>query len=258
MGILYFFIAIAATTVGAVTGMGGGVFMKPILDMLGHYDVATINLLSAVTVFAMAVVSTFRQRKSPDRPDMKVAVSLAAGAVAGGNLGGMLLKRLIAGQPGNMVTAVQNIALGVLIVFVIVYMANKAKIKPLGLDGIIPSVLTGLFLGFCSSFMGIGGGPINVAIIILFFGYSTKKAALCSLITILFSQATKVAQTAFGGGFGGYDLSVLPFMVVGAILGGLIGAQISKKIDEKRTDGIFQIAQVVILLICAVNIFRNI
>ena len=257
MMILYFCIAIGATTIGAVTGMGGGVFMKPILDILGDFPVSTISILSAITVFAMALVSVYRQRNSDQKPETAVAVPLAVGAVVGGNVGSLLLSRLMAGMPGARVTLVQNVVLAALVVFVVIYMRNKERIISPKLSGAVPSALVGLALGVIASFLGIGGGPINVALIVLLFDYSTKKAAACSLITILFSQAAKLVQTALTVSFASFDLQMAPVMVIGAIAGGTIGAVIAKGIDEKATNRLFQGAQVLILLICAVNILRN-
>ncbi len=257
MYVLYFLISIGATTIGAITGMGGGVFIKPILDIVGDFDVGTISMLSAITVFCMSLVSAVRQRKSEHRPENTVAIPLALGAVLGGNLGGGLLNRLIRGVSGAVVTRVQNGALAVLILLVIVYMAKKNAIRSPELKGNLPSLLVGVFLGFCSSFLGIGGGPINVALIILLFHYPTKKAALCSLITILFSQGAKLVQTALTTGFGAYNLKMAPLMVVGAIAGGLLGAHLSKRMDGEKTDKLFQAAQVLVLLMCMINIVRS-
>ena len=255
--IVYFFIALGATTLGAVTGMGGGVFMKPILDILGDFSVSSISLLSAITVFFMALVSVYRQRKNEQKPETAVAVPLAVGAVLGGNVGSALLSRLIGGMSGAEVTLVQNAVLAALVVFVILYMRKKSSIHSPKLTGVVPSALVGLALGVFASFLGIGGGPINVALIILLFDYPTKKAAACSLITILFSQAAKIVQVALTVGFAGYHLQMAPAMVVGAIAGGTFGAAIAKGIDEEKTDKLFQAAQLLILLICVVNIVRN-
>ena len=257
MYVLYFLIAIGATTIGAITGMGGGVFIKPILDILGDFDVGSISMLSAITVFCMSLVSAVRQRGSEYRPEGAVAVPLAVGAVVGGNLGSALLGKLIAGISGGAVTRTQNIVLAVLILFVIAYMAKKEAIRSPKLRGVLPALAAGILLGFCSSFLGIGGGPINVALIILLFDYPTKKAALCSLITILFSQGAKLVMTALGSGFGAYRLDMAPLMVAGAIAGGLLGAYLAKRMDGERTDKLFQLAQVLILMICVVNIVRS-
>ena len=36
IGVLYFLIIVVANAVGSVSGMGGGVIIKPVLDFVGH------------------------------------------------------------------------------------------------------------------------------------------------------------------------------------------------------------------------------
>ncbi|MCL2694736.1 MAG: sulfite exporter TauE/SafE family protein [Clostridiales bacterium] len=256
--LLYFVLSILATAIGAATGMGGGVILKPALDMLGHYDVASISVLSSATVFVMSAVSLWRQRKSPYRPQKNITIPLAAGAALGGNAGNLLLRRLLAdGGRSSQTTVVQNIVLAMLIVAVFVYMLHKQKLPSLNRAGIASSALTGLFLGITSSFLGIGGGPINVALIIFVFGFSTKTAALCSLLTILFSQGANLLLTLLAGGFGGYALSMLPVMLAGAVAGGLIGAYTHRHTSAKATDILFNAAQVLAFCLCLLNILRS-
>ena len=255
--LLYFLIAIGATTVGALTGMGGGVIIKPLLDMLGNFDVETIGVLSSITVFAMSIVSVGRQVMQKTSIDLRVALPLALGSVAGGLLGQELLEVIVGTAPKNQVTAVQNAVLAVLILCVFVYMCNKSRIKSLSIHGLIPALLVGTFLGMCSSFLGIGGGPINVALIIFLFGYDTKSAAVCSLITIFFAQISKLGSVALSTGFGVFDLSMLIVMVPGAIAGGFLGASLNKKLPEKGVDRAFNIVQLLVLALSVSNIIRS-
>ncbi len=37
--IIYFLLTLFATSVGSLTGMGGGVIIKPIMDVMGDFDV---------------------------------------------------------------------------------------------------------------------------------------------------------------------------------------------------------------------------
>ena len=258
MLIIYFAAALLATALGGMTGMGGGVIIKPVLDMLGHFDVASISLLSSATVFVMSAVSLLKQQKSPDKPSVSMVVPLAAGAAAGGILGNMLLNTLISSNADtSRITVRQNITLAALVLAILVYMQLKHKLPSPGLSGIAPSALTGLFLGAVSSFLGIGGGPINVSAIIYIFGLTTKSAAICSLLIILFSQSARLLTTALGGGFGSYDLSMLPVMLAGAVIGGYIGGVILGRVSAKTADTLFNSAQAVVLCMCAVNIVRN-
>ncbi len=257
--LLYFIISIIATTAGAMTGMGGGVIIKPVLDILGRSDVATIGVLSCITVFAMALVSIAKQLRQKVKVNLKVALPLSVGSVLGGNLGQQALTAIIRQIGDNrLVTVVQNVLLAVLIIGVFFYMLYKNKIKTLGVDGVIASLLVGLMLGVFSSFLGIGGGPINVAVLIFVFSFDTKSATVYSIITILFAQMAKLVMITTSTGFGVYDLSMLLPMVIGAVSGGFIGSWLNKKLPEKTVEVCFNGVQVLVFAICLLNIARNV
>ncbi|MFI3162999.1 MAG: sulfite exporter TauE/SafE family protein [Bacillota bacterium] len=257
--VIYFAIAISATTVGALTGMGGGVIIKPVLDMIGGYDVATIGILSCVTVFAMSVSSIVRKVMQKSKFPVKLALYLSVGSMLGGLLGQNLLDHAIEAMgSGVKVTILQNVLLAILILGVFIYMLKKENVPDYDLEGMIPSVLCGVFLGTVSSFLGIGGGPINVAILIFLFPVDTKDATICSIITIFFAQISKILTVAFTTGFAIYDLSMLPAMVIGGVVGGLIGASLNKKVSIQKVELWFNIVQIVVLLISVYNIVSNV
>lgn len=257
--ITYFILAICATTVGSMTGMGGGVLMKPLMDVLGDFDVQTIGILSSVTVFSMAVVSVIKQMLAKTKIPFGTAIPLAFGSIVGGAVGENILSYIVGALKVNSyVTVIQNICLAVLILFVFIYMKNKGKIKSKELTGVVPAFLVGVILGIFSSFIGIGGGPINVAVIIYLFSYDTKTATVSSLITILFAQVSKLATVILTTGFDGYDLSVAPVMIIGAILGGFMGASFNKKCSEKTVEKAFNCVQLAVLAVTVFNIASNI
>ena len=256
--IIYFIIAIASTTVGAITGMGGGVIMKPVLDMMKGFDVATISLLSSISVLAMAIVSVLKQIQQKVKIRYNIAIPLALGSVAGGIVGQAMLTAIIEWLDANSkVTAVQNSALAILIIAVFLYMLNKSKIRTLGIVNIFVVVIVGIFLGIISSFLGIGGGPINVALLILIFSFDIKTATICSIITILFAQISKLFSVALSGNHEIYDLSMLPPMLIGAVSGGFIGSWLNKKLTEKTVEICFNGVQIFVFVICIYNIIVN-
>ncbi len=256
--VIYFLLALFATTVGSLTGMGGGVIIKPLMDVLGDYDVQTIGIVSSITVFSMALVSVAKQIKAKTEIPFKTAIPLGVGSVMGGFFGEKLLKFIVDFLGANsVVTVVQNCMLAILILCVFLYMRNKNKINGKHFDGIFISLAVGIFLGLCSSFLGIGGGPINVALIIFLFSVNTKTATVCSLITILFAQISKITTVALTTGFSEFDLSVAPVMVAGAILGGFIGAGFNKKCKEETVEKAFNGVQLLVLGITIFNIIRN-
>jgi uncharacterized membrane protein YfcA len=256
MSILYFLIAIFSTTVGALTGMGGGVIIKPTLDLLGSVDAASINVMSSIAVFCMSVVSLGRQIGNGVAFNVRLTLLLACSSLTGGHLGQRLLTRLIERMPNNTIIFTQNAALAILLGGVMLYMFRKERPKPRELCGFLPTVLTGFILGMLSSFLGIGGGPINVAAILYLFSLDIKAAAVCSLVTIFFAQAAKLVSVLANGGFVGYELSMLGPLVVGAVMGGFLGACLQRKISERSVVTTFNVVQLAVFGVCVFNMVK--
>jgi len=256
--ILYFLISILATTLGSIAGFGGGIIIKPVLDVLGDYSVQTIGILSSITVLAMSAASAGKQLLQKTRFDIKTLLPLAIGAAIGGVFGQKLLVAVVnAYEIGSAVIIIQNATLLVFVIAVLLYMLNRKKIKSRNLSGIWASVFVGFSLGLVSSFLGIGGGPINVALMVYLFSFDIKTATVCSIITILFSQLANIGLTTFMVGFGRYDLKMLPLMVIGAIAGGFIGAHLNKRLDEKTVEKCFIGVQFLVIGFAVFNVFRN-
>ncbi len=121
------------------------------------------------------------------------------------------------------------------------------------MDGTIICTAIGLVLGVMSSFLGIGGGPINLVVLSYFFSMDTKTAAQNSLYVILFSQLTSLASTLLTGQLPQFSLFLLLLMVAGGFAGGICGGRINRRIDAKAVDRLFIGLMVVIIGICIYN-----
>ena len=75
-------------------------------------------------------------------------------------------------------------------------------------------ILIGFFLGASSSFLGIGGGPINLVVLFYFFSMDTKTAAQNSLYIILISQISSLLLTVLSGSVPPFSLPTLLGMAV--------------------------------------------
>src|SRR5690625_3313892 len=93
--ILYFMISLLASVIGAIAGIGGGVFIKPILDFFGDYPLATIGILSSTTVFTMSAVSLWTRRREVKMMNKATSILLASGAVIGGLVGKIVFTSLL-------------------------------------------------------------------------------------------------------------------------------------------------------------------
>lgn len=117
--------------------------------------------------------------------------------------------------------------------------SKSSNIKTRRVRGTVPCVIIGITLGIMSSFLGIGGGPINLVVLYYFFSMSTKVAAQNSLYIILISQITSVTTTLFTKTVPEFEWLWLVLMVAGGIGGGAVGRKINKKIDDKHVEILF-------------------
>ncbi len=253
--IIYFLICLAATTAGGISGVGGGVIIKPVLDAVSGMDAATASFLSGCTVLAMTATSMLRSRGGPVRVEKRRGTLLAMGAAAGGVLGKEIFE-LVRSAGGVTVDIVQQAMMILLTAGVFVYTLNRQKVKTKDVKNAAACVAIGLTLGLLSAFLGIGGGPVNLAVLYYFFSMDSKTAALNSLYVILFSQAASFINTLARGTVPEFDWPVLIAMCAGGVLGGFLGRGISAKLTNRDVDRLFLVIMAVITLISCYSLVR--
>ena len=231
MYVLIALIAFLATLLGAVFGIGGGVILKPALGAATGLSLAHINALSGLTVLCMAAVSLARYLKGGVKLHARL-VWLSLGAVGGGFLGKYLFDLMRLALPEPQAEILQY----ALLILLIVLALCKNKFKSFDMRNAAALVLSGLFMGTLSAFLGIGGGPINLLVIYVVLGLDAKQAAVYSVFVILCSQLSMAGMTAAGGGYAGLDLRPLWVMLPAAIAGGLIGPVFHMKWELTRFE----------------------
>ena len=252
------FVVLVAITIRSMTGMGEGMIIKPAMDFIGIYNAQTIGVISPITVFSMSIVSIIKQIQLKTKIKASMAVLIGLGSIIGGYAGEQILNMvIIALKKNNTILAIQNTLLSIIILSVLIYMLKKEKVKSKSFSGKFVYILVGFTLGLISSFLGIGGGPINVALIIYLFSFDTKSAVLYSIITILFAQVSKITTIILTTGFFPYDLTMLPIMVVGAVIGGYIGSLINTTIPEEKVEILFNGTQLVVLTLAIINVVKS-
>ncbi len=258
--ILYALIVIVATVVGSSTGLGGGVVIKPMFDLVGNLSTATVNFYSSLAVFTMAVVAVIRQIKRGFSFNFKVLLSVSAGAIAGGFLGQWLLVEFVKLVSPAYSKIIQSIMLCIMLISVLVYSLNKKRIRTfhicnlfvillLGLFlgtfsvflGIGGNPVLGLFLGTFSVFLGIGGNPVNVALTMILFSFKMREAAVYSVGIIFFSQLMKLLTVFIGSGKYqiNFNPAIMIAVIIAAIIGGFVGTIINRRASDKGLDAIY-------------------
>lgn len=186
--VIFFLICFFASIIGAICGIGGGVIIKPVLDAFGVMDVATISFLSGCTVLSMTTYSVIKSKLSGNSNiDQKTGLPLALGAAVGGLLGKWMFSFVSSLSPDkNKVGAVQATCLMLVTIGTLVYTIYKERIKTYHVTNLMACVAIGIFLGILSSFLGIGGGPINL--VVLFLKYMVKNADMKNRHIITFKS----------------------------------------------------------------------
>ncbi|MFS7403877.1 sulfite exporter TauE/SafE family protein [Carnobacterium maltaromaticum] len=252
IGWLYFIVIILANTVGSLSGMGGGVIIKPVLDAIGAHSVGTISFYSSIAVFTMAIVSTIKQVKNGVTVKPKTVLFLSLGSVLGGIIGNVTFEGLLRLYSDEQVVQKIQISLTIVsLLFAILY--THYKWSSWQLIKVHWYFSAGLFLGFLATLLGIGGGPINVALLMLCFGFPIKEATVYSIVTILFSQFSKLIATGLSTGYQVFDLNLLSFIIPAAIFGGFLGAQLSGILSDKR---VLQVYQFVVVAVIGLNLWN--
>ena len=251
---LYFAIAILASIIGSISGIGGGIIIKPVMDCFTDLTPSAISFMSGCTVLSMACSSYIRGLKSPVKLNYATTLWLALGACVGGWLGKTVFS-VIAGNATANVKLIQSILLLIINLLVFLYLVKKSGIKTKQIKNKLVCVIIGFILGVSSSFLGIGGGPINIVVLYYFFSTQAKETAKNSLFIILFSQLTSFITTVATNSVPAVNFFYLAIMCFGGISGAIIGSSIAKKMDNTKTEKFFRNLLIALIVLNFYNIY---
>ncbi|MGN0542392.1 MAG: sulfite exporter TauE/SafE family protein [Acutalibacteraceae bacterium] len=255
LSLIYAVVILVATTLGAFVGLGGGVIIKPVLDFIGAEPRMQVDFLSAAAVFTMSVVSTGKSIKNKVSFKKDIIAFVAIGSIAGGYLGSACMNLLGTVAKQDNIRCIQAFTLAVLLTAVCIYV-SKCSFS-FKIENSFAVCAVGLALGFIASFLGIGGGPINVAALTLFFSMSVKDSAVYSVAIIFFSQLSKLITIFATTGVEPYahQWKTLLFILPAAVIGGFLGTKLNRKFDDKIIRKVFAVSMVVLV---ALNIYNGV
>ena len=254
----FFLICFVASVIGAICGIGGGIIIKPALDTFGILDVAAISFLSSCTVLAMTTYSVLRNKlKGSSNVNILESMPLIVGSIAGG-IGGKSLFNALASYISDLqLVGVVQAACLILVTFgTLIFTVYKHRIPSLEITSSLVSAIIGFTLGLMSSFLGIGGGPINLVVLFFFFSMPTKIAVENSLTIIFFSQLANLIISFVTGSIPAFPIAVLLLMIAGGIAGGIVGRSINKNISERTVDKLFIGLMAFIIVLNGYNIYQ--
>lgn len=246
-------IAFLATIIGAVTGIGGGIVIKVFYDVIGLHSVLEIGFYTTIVVFTMCIISVYKQYRGGFKYDLNVLLSISLGSMLGGYLGNWLLNLFASDIPKTQLQMGQSIILLITLLFLLYYTHRKSG-NSIALKRSRKNMfLLGLFLGAISIFLGIGGGPLNVSLLVIFFGYTMKQASVYSIATVFFSQITKIITILTSRQYAEFDLSLVPWLILVGVVGGFYGTRMNQRISNAAIGKIYN---VFMLGMCALTIFN--
>ncbi len=133
---------------------------------------------------------------------------------------------------------------------------NKDRLRSKQITSPFISIVIGLLLGMLGTFLGIGGGPFNVAALCFFFSMPTKRATQNSLFIVLLSQAASTLKIIFFDGLPDFSPMILAGMVLFGVIGSEIGRRVNKRIDNRQATVCLEGSMILILCINIYNILK--
>lgn len=248
-GVALFFIGILTGLFSGLFGGGGGIITNPLIwNVFSHTDfspLVAVHLTFGTTVASMMIMAIagsvvhFRHGN--------IWWEVVFPLVIGGLLGALTGSSLACYSPGELLKAFFGfLQLAVAILMIKDVKLNSSSEEPVKEWYYV--MLSGLFVGFIGSYMGIGGGAIAVPLMVLLLRYPMDKTAGISCTMIAFNTtAATIGYVYYGWGnehlpsysLGYVHLISLLILISSGILFAIIGASRVKKIKSHILKKVF-------------------
>lgn len=258
ISLLVFLIVLFACTLGAISGLGGGIIIKPLMDALGTFSAATVNDMASITILTMTIVSIIKARKNAKAIDWRIVIYFAIGSMIGGVLGQIVLKYFIAATTDSTVIIVQSVCQILIVLLIMLHEVFKNRLPHFHVKNAAFMTTIGVVLGTIAAFLSIGGGIFNRPILVILLSMTSKSAAFTSLCIIVCAQGANVAAMGVTTHFSAVDPTVLPFMMVAAVVGGYLGGYIATHVNDKYFDRLFMVTLCIILCLNVGNFIGHV
>jgi len=249
--------------ISAMVGVGGGVFIVPILSLIfglsPHQAVGT-SLAAVIFTSLSSALGYWRQRRIDYRVGTLLTVTTTPGALVGAYLTTLLTTRAL------------GLTFGFFLIFVawrMTFRYGLHRSQPLRIGKswhrrIVDSdakvfeydanvglgLLLSFFGGLSSGLLGIGGGVLIVPILHLIMNFPMHVTVATSMFIMIFTSISGVA-THFSLGNVRVEHAIL--LSAGIIFGAQLGAHLSKRISGRNLRRIFG----VVLFLVSVRMIWN-
>ena len=240
--LLSIIIGMLAGILGAILGIGGGIIMLPMSDLLLGFDSATVVGTTLFAVFFTAASASYGHFKKGN-VNIKSGLLVGIGGIIGLLPGSYLFKHHLS---TNM--ELLESLLGFLFLFFALRIGydfmQEWRGKPKReqeqtleqKNNLLKPILLGIITGMLSGVLGIGGGFIMVPGLLMLFAISPIQAVGTSLFAMMPISGIGGLIKLFQGFV---NLPVGIFLGVGTIIGAQIGVYISGRIKPLAFKGLF-------------------
>jgi uncharacterized protein len=252
-------------SLGAMLGIGGGVFLVPFLVLvvgLPFHQAAAVSLAAVIATSTAVSAATAGKRLINLRLGMVLEVATAAGGLAGG-------LTALALSPQSL-----QIIFAAFALLVAAAMVRRAETPPLPHDADVgtlggrytdertgeavsyrvhrlPAALVASFLaGNLSTLLGIGGGVVKVPILVTWCGVPMRVAAATSAFMIGVT-ATSGAVIYYGHG------EMIPALAASAVIGTQLGSALGLRAAARaRVRGLRLLFAAVLVTVAVLMLLR--
>ncbi len=214
-----------------LTGLGGGVLLLPVL-IFGLRIPAIIAVGSDALFNFITKIPSSAVHLNKGTVRRKVVIALALGSVPGSILGVRLLQHLRVVY-GTGVNDFIKTAVGILLIVVSSLLLLQRRIeaqvanRPPTAKSFAGMVVIGLVAGFLVGMTSVGSGSIIMMLLLLFYSYPPRVMVGTDIVhAVVLTGVTSLLHFRLGN----VDLSLVGYLLIGSIPGGLIGSYLSTRV----------------------------
>jgi uncharacterized membrane protein YfcA len=253
-------------SLGAMVGIGGGVFLVPFLVLvvgLPFHQAAAVSLAAVIATSTAVSAATAGKHLINLRLGMVLEVATAAGGLAGGLTAQMLPPELL------------QASFAVVALFVAAALARRTETPPLPHDAEVgqlggrfvdertgetvtyrvnrlpAGLAASFFAGNLSTLLGIGGGVVKVPILVTWCGVPMRVAAATSAFMI---GVTATSGAVIYYGHGEMNAALAASAVLGTQMGSAAGMRLASRV---RARGLQMVLAGVLVLVAVLMLTRS-
>ncbi len=221
---------IVGTLIG-LTGLGGGVLLLPLL-IFGLAVPPIIAVGSDALFNFITKIPSSAVHLSRGTVRRKVVLALAAGSMPGSFAGVKFLQHLRVVYGAGVNDFIKT-AVGILLIVVPVLLLLQRRIethvatRPPTAKSFMGMGVIGLVAGFLVGMTSVGSGSIIMMLLLLFYSYPPKVMVGTDIVhAVALTGVTSFMHFRLGN----VDLSLVGYLLIGSIPGGLIGSYLSTRV----------------------------